>query len=476
MSAPVVSPIAGSLVSRPVRVGLLGCGVVGEGTLQLLRDNREALARRLGTTFEVRRVVARDRVKPRTDALGEGQLSFDANDVLDDPDIDVVVELMGGLDPAGRYVRTALERGKSVVTANKFLLAEQGHELFELAEARGVDLYFEAAVCGGVPVIRVLREALASDTVVSLRGIVNGTSNYILSRMAEERVGYDVALAAAQKAGYAEADPSLDVNGGDASHKLTILATLAFGARVRTEHIAREGIEAISAVDVRFAERFGYAIKLLATGRVLPSTGVVRGADATQLHRPGSPGTPADGGSLDLRVHPTMIRRTSVLASIGGALNAVVLEGERLGPCMLSGYGAGAMPTAMSVVSDLVDVGRNTIAGARGRVPQRAMRSELLVDREVRSPGELVGPYYLRFSVLDRPDILARIAGVLGAFDISVRELVQDGRAPGSNEPVQLVMITHPSRDASIRSALREIDRLSGIAQATSAIRIDETA
>ncbi len=456
MSLGAVSQSAPSGV-RPVRIGLLGCGVVGEGTLQLLRDNKESLARRLGTTFEVRRVVARDRIKPRTDALEEGQLSFDANDVLDDPDVDVVVELMGGLDPAGRYVRTALERGKSVVTANKFLLAEQGHELFELAEARGVDLYFEAAVCGGIPVIRVLREALASDTVVSLRGIVNGTSNYILSRMAEERIGYDVALAAAQAAGYAEADPSLDVNGGDASHKLAILATLAFGARIRTEQIAREGIEAISAVDVKFAERFGYTIKLLATGRVLP------------------------GGSLDLRVHPAMIRRSSVLASISGALNAVVLEGERLGPCMLSGYGAGAMPTAMSVVSDLVDVGRNMMANSRGRVPQRSVRSELLADREVRSPGDLVGPYYLRFSVLDRPDILARIAGVLGAFEISVSELVQDGRASRSTEaaarePVQLVMITHAARDSAVRAALREIDRLSGIARPTSAIRIEESA
>jgi homoserine dehydrogenase len=449
--AAVVVPLT-SHGTRSIRVGLLGCGVVGEGTLQLLRDNAASLSRRLGASFEVRRVVARDRIKPRTDALGAGKLSFDAADVLDDPEIDVVVELMGGLDPAGRYVRTAIERGKSVVTANKFLLAEQGHELFELAEARGVDLYFEAAVCGGVPVIRVLREALASDTVVALRGIVNGTSNYILSRMAEERVGYDVALRGAQAAGYAEADPSLDVNGGDASHKLAILSTLAFGARIRIDQVHREGIESISAVDVKFAERFGFAIKLLATGRVLPD------------------------GALDLRVHPAMIRRTSVLASISGALNAVVLEGERLGPCMLSGYGAGSMPTAMSVVSDLVDVGRNLLVGARGRVPQRALRSELLADREVRSPRELSGPYYLRFSALDRPDILARIAGVLGAFSISVSEMVQDGRAPGSNEPVQIVMITHACRDEDVRSALREIDRLSGIARPTSAIRIEENA
>jgi homoserine dehydrogenase len=435
-----------------VRIGLLGCGVVGEGTLQLLRDNAASLARRLGTPIEVRRVVARDRIKPRTTALASGQLSFDPADVLDDPDVDVVVELMGGLEPAGEYVRTAIERGKSVVTANKFLLAERGHELFALAEERGVDLYFEAAVCGGVPVIRVLREALASDTVVSLRGIVNGTSNYILSRMTAEQVGYEVALKGAQAAGYAEADPSLDVNGGDASHKLAILSTLAFGARIRMEQITREGIEGISAVDVRFADRFGYVIKLLATGRSLP------------------------GGALDLRVHPAMIRKQSVLASIGGALNAVILEGERLGPCMLSGYGAGAMPTAMSVVSDVVDVGRNILTGARGRVPQRAVRSELLAERDVQPASDHVGAYYLRFSVLDRPDILARIAGVLGAFSISVSELVQDGRAPGSSEPVQLVVITHACREGDVRGALREIDRLSGIARPTSAIRIEESA
>jgi homoserine dehydrogenase len=437
-------------LARTLRVGLLGCGIVGEGTLRLLRDNEANLSRRLGASIEVRRVVARDRDKPRSDAVPEGLLSFDANDVLDDPEIDVVVELMGGLDPAFAYVRTALERGKSVITANKFLLAEHGHELFELAESRGADLYFEAAVCGGVPVIRVLREALASDTVVSLRGIVNGTSNYILSRMAEEKIDYEVALRGAQAAGYAEADPSLDVNGGDAVHKLTILSTLAFGAKIRIEQISREGIEDVAAIDMRFAERFGYVIKLLATGRALPS------------------------GALDLRVHPALVRRNSVLASISGALNAVVLEGERLGPCMLSGYGAGAMPTAMSVVSDLVDVGRNAMVGSRGRVPHRAVRSEFLAVREVQDPGAHVGAYYLRFSVLDRPDILARVTGVLGAFDVSIEQLVQDGRAPGASDPVQLVMLTHATKDANVRGALREIDRLSGIARPTRAIRIEE--
>lgn len=444
---PATAPGASA---RTLTIGLLGCGVVGEGTLRLLSDNEANLARRLGAPIEVRRVVARDRDKPRSDAVPASLLSFDASDVLDDPEIDVVVELMGGLEPAFSYVRTALERGKSVVTANKFLLAEHGHELFELAESRGVDLYFEAAVCGGVPVIRVLREALASDTVVSLRGIVNGTSNYILSRMAAEKIDYAVALRGAQEAGYAEADPSLDVNGGDAVHKLTILSSLAFGAKIRIEQISREGIEDIAAIDMRFAERFGYVIKLLAVGRTL------------------------HGGSLDLRVHPALVRRSSVLASISGALNAVILEGEHLGPCLLSGYGAGAMPTAMSVVSDLVDVGRNVIASTRGRVPHRSVRSEFLAAREVQELGQQVGCYYLRFSVLDRPDILARVTGVLGAFDVSIEQMVQDGRAPGSNEPVQLVMLTHATKDANVRSALREIDRLSGIAEKTRAIRIED--
>jgi homoserine dehydrogenase len=434
---------------RAIRIGLLGCGVVGQGILRLLREHAGSLERRLGAPIEVRRVVAKTEGKARDEHVSEALLSFDPETVLGDPDIDVVVEVVGGLEPAGRFVRTALERGKSVVTANKFLLAEEGHALFELAEERGADLYFEAAVCGGIPVIRVLREALVADSVVAVRGIVNGTSNYILSRMQNEKIDYAVALAAAQEAGYAEADPSLDVNGGDATHKLTILATLAFGAKLLPSQVTTEGIEHITATDMKMAERFGYVIKLLATARALPV------------------------GMLDLRVHPALVPRASVLASIHGALNAVYLEGAMLGPSLLSGYGAGAMPTAMSVVSDIVDVGRNILRGSRGRVPQRTVPSELLLRREVQPAGMHVSPYYLRFSVMDRPNVIAKIASVLGAFDIAIHQMIQEARAAGPRAPVQVVVPTHPTRDDALRAALREVQMLSGITETPRATRIE---
>lgn len=436
-------------VSRAIRIGLLGAGVVGQGILSLLRDNAENIERRLGAPIEVRRVVARDPSKVRAELVESAKLSFDPEDVLGDDEIDVVVEVIGGVEPAGSYVRRAIERDRSVVTANKALLAEHGHELIELAEARGVDLYFEAAVAGGVPVIRVLREAMASDTVVALRGIVNGTSNYILSRMREAGLDFEAALAEAQERGYAEADPTLDVGGGDAAHKLTILATLAFGAKVHPTQVATEGIDRVAAIDMRMAHRFGYVIKPLAVARML------------------------EEGALDLRVHPALVPESGVLASISGALNIVTIEGAMLGPCSLSGYGAGALPTAMSVVSDIVDVGRNLVRGASGRVPQRAFRGEHLLARPVRDVGRHVGPYYLRFSVLDRPGMLARIAGVLGAFDVSIEQMVQEGRAGESDAAVQVVMLTHEAREANVRSALREIHMLSGIVSPTTALRIE---
>ena len=329
-----------------------------------------------------------------------------------------MVEVIGGVEPAGSYVRAALEASKPVVTANKALLAERGHELIELAEARGVDLYFEAAVAGGIPVIRVLREAMASDTVTSLRGIVNGTSNFILSRMREQGLSFERALEEAQRLGYAEADPTLDVSGGDAAHKLTILATLAFGAKVLLEEVDVSGIESVSALDVEMAERFGYVIKPLAVGH--------EHAD----------------GSLELRVHPALVSERDVLASFSGALNVIELVGSMLGPCSLSGAGAGALPTAMSVVSDIVDVARNLVTGASGRVPQRAWRGDSLEHRQVTDANRTASRMYLRFSVLDRPGILARIAGVLGAFDVSISQMLQPGRAASPDAAVQVVMLT----------------------------------
>ena len=435
--------------SRTIRIGMIGAGVVGQGILRLLSDNAEMIEGRLGGHIEVKRLAARRADASRPETIPRDRLTFDPWQVIHDPDIDVVVEVMGGLSPAGDLVRAAIECGKHVVTANKALLAEHGDELLELAEKKGVDLYFEAAVAGGIPIIRLLREALASDRIVALRGIVNGTSNYILTRMTEAGLGFAEALAEAQEKGYAEADPTLDVGGGDAAHKLTILATLAYGARVSLSQVACEGIDVVDAIDIKAARRFGYVIKPLAVACV------------------------ASNGALDLRVHPALVSERSVLASIGGALNAVLIEGAMLGPCMISGLGAGALPTAMSVVSDIVDVGRNLLVGSHGRVPSRSFRGEHLVARAVEEPGEHRSRFYLRFPVRDRPGILARIAGVLGAFDVSIEQMYQEGVGEGGR-PVQVVMLTHEAREQSIRDSLREIESLHDVVEPPRALRIED--
>jgi len=432
-------------MSRVIGVGMIGCGVVGTGILRLLRDNADTIAQRLGAPIEVRAIAVRDPSKARDEVVPKERVTTDAPSVVGADDVDVVVEVMGGLEPAGALVREALERGKNVVTANKALLAEEGDALLETAEARKVDLYFEAAVAGGIPIIRVLREGLASDRIVALRGIVNGTSNYILSRMHGARLDFDEALKEAQEKGYAEADPTLDVSGGDACHKLAILATLAYGARVHPRQISTEGIDVVSATDMRFAERFGYVIKPLAVARPTP-----------------------DG--LDLRVHPALVPHDSVLASIGGALNAVYLEGAMLGPCLMSGPGAGALPTAMSVVSDIVDVGRNMLTDSHARVPTRAFRGEELRDVPVQPGADHRGRFYLRFSVVDEPGVLGRIAGVLGGFDVSIEQMVQTG----TSSPVTLVMLTHHAREGDVRGALDEIDRLRHTSEPSCALRIEE--
>tara|TARA_B100001750_G_scaffold167984_1_gene136430 strand:- start:2672 stop:3991 length:1320 start_codon:yes stop_codon:yes gene_type:complete len=438
-------------VSEPrVRIGLAGCGVVGTGILQLLRDNADTIGARLGAPIEVVGIAVRDPSKVRDPLVPADLLVDDPMTMARHEDVDVVVEVMGGLDPAGAVVRTALEGGKHVVTANKALIAEAGEELLELAEERRVDLYFEAAVAGGIPIIRTLREALASDRIVALSGIVNGTSNYILSRMTSEGLDFGEALAEAQAAGYAEADPTLDINGGDARHKLAILATLAFGARVDVQAIPMEGIDVVSALDIAFAQRFGYVIKPLAIGR------------------------PTEDGSLDLRVHPALVPESSVLASIHGALNAVHIRGAMMGPALMSGPGAGALPTAMSVVSDIVDVGRNLLSGAHARVPSRAFRASTLQALPLRKPSEHRGRFYLRFDVHDRMGVLGRIANVLGGFGVSIEQMVQEGGRSAESPHATLVMLTHDALAGDVRGALEEIDRLRHTTGPSRALRIED--
>jgi homoserine dehydrogenase len=428
---------------------MIGCGVVGQGILRLLKENAPSLEGRLGGAIEVRRIAARDPSKERGPYVPMELLTDDPLAVVSDPDVGIVVEVMGGVDPADSYLRRALQAGKSVVTANKALLAARGHELIELAEAGQVDLYFEAAVAGGVPVIRVLREAFASDRIIAVRGIINGTSNYILSRMTEAGIDFGPALREAQEKGYAEADPTLDVGGGDAAHKLNILATLAYGVKLELSHVATSGIDQVNAIDITFASRFGYVIKPLAVARALPD------------------------GTLDLRVHPALVSKKSVLASVNGALNAVYIEGAAVGPCLLSGLGAGALPTAVSVVSDIVDVGRNLRSAAGGRVPQRSFRSERMTVPRVQAPADHRCRFYIRFAVQDRSGVLGKLATSLGNHQVSIEQMVQEGQH--SSDPVSVVVLTHPAREGDLRSALTEIDRLDIVAQPTRVLRIEES-
>ncbi len=410
--------------ARVVKVGLLGCGTVGGGVLQLLAQDSERLAERVGAPLEVARVLVRDLAKVRGSHCDPALLTTDAGDVLDDPGIDVVVEVLGG-EAAFGLVERALRAGKGVVTANKLLIATRGRELLELAREHDADLAFEGAVGGGVPIVRTLREAFVSDRVTSITGILNGTSNYVLSRMLDDDLSMEEAIEEAQKLGYAEADPTTDVGGFDAAHKLSILAMLAFGALLPSESIFVEGIVDIEPVDHRFAHRFGYRIKPLAIGRDL-------------------------GEQIELRVHPALIPERSVLANVSGVLNAVLLEGRALGPALVCGRGAGALPTAVSVVSDLLDVARGIVAGVAG-LETRSIRFQ---RRPALPMGDVSARYYVRFTVRDEPGVMARLAGALGKQEVSIEQLVQDGPEPTRGEPATVVLLTHQAAEAAVQRAV----------------------
>lgn len=430
---------------KPVRIGLLGCGTVGGGVIQLLQSNAKYLAQTVGAPLEVARVLVRDSERERVPELDRALLTTDAETVLADASIDVFVEVMGGVEPTRRYVERALDSKRSVVTANKMLLALHGPALLDRAVANGVDLAFEGSVGGGIPVIRTLREALASDWVVRLEGIVNGTCNYVLTRMRTEGLGFDEAVREAQAKGYAEADPSLDVDGHDAAHKLVVLAMLAFGARVPAERVPTEGIRGVAPIDHRFAERFGFTIKHLAIGR-------------------------DHEDAVELRVHPALVRRDSQLANVNGVLNAISLEGRALGPCLLSGRGAGDMPTAVSVVADVLDVARARRSGFAGT----ATRGIQMQERPLMPLDDVRGRYYLRFQVHDRPGVLARLAGALGDSHVSIEQMVQEGGAGSSGVAVDIVMLTHDALELDVRTALERIAH-SGVAAAPPRlIRIQE--
>lgn len=409
---------------RRIGVGILGLGNVGAGTVRLLTHNRAAIEARLGAELSVRRILVRDVARRRATETPADALTADIEAVLADPEIGVVVELLGGVEPARTYILAALRAGKHVVTANKAVLAERGPEIFAEAARVGRAVVFEGSVAGGIPLLRSLREGLASDRITGLCGIVNGTSNYILDAMTRTGASFAAALAEAQAAGYAEADPTLDVGGGDAAHKLALLALVAFGVHVDPREIPAEGIDAVSAFDVRAAAELGYVIKSLAIAE--------RGDDGVRL-----------------RVHPTLVPRGHVLAGVHAAYNAVLVQSDALGQSLYYGRGAGMMPTAVAVVSDILDVARDMLAGtARIAAPPA-------IPAEPRPLADVACAHYLCVRAPHLPGVLGRVATCLGRHGVSIRRMTQE--TPPDDAPAAMVMLTEPVAEAAIAAALAEL-------------------
>jgi len=456
-------------VKNHIAVGLIGFGTVGSGVAKILTNNAATIRRRLGVPLELRKVADLNITADRGVPLPRNLLTTDAREIFDDPEIDIVIELIGGYDPAKRFLLEAMAKGKHVVTANKALLAVHGEELYQAASRAGVDIGFEASVCGGVPILRALTEGLAANRLLSLYGIVNGTSNYILTRMTEAGQPFDVVLAEAQKAGYAEADPTFDVAGIDAAHKLSILVNLAFGCPVNFKEVYVEGITSITPMDIQYATEFGYTIKLLAIAKLHENAG---DADVErESERPATPVQARGPGELEARIHPTMIANDAPLARVGGVYNAIQVTGDAVGDIILYGQGAGSMPTASAVVSDVIAIARNILKGATGRVPPTGFQADQRRPLPIRAIENITGLYYLRFMVLDRPGVLSQLSGVLGKHDISISSVLQRGRKDGQTVPV--VMTTHMAVERNIRASLREIDALPAVSSPTTVIRIE---
>lgn len=421
-----------------LRIGLLGCGTVGSAVVRLLQTNGEEIHRRTGITLRLARVATAHPAKPRDVRLEAGVVTPDAGAVVADDQVDVIVEVIGGTEPARTLLLDAIRRGKSVVTANKQLMAHHGPELFAAAERAGVDLRLEASVGGGLPLIQPLRESLAANRFREVIGIINGTTNYILTKMAEERWEFARALEEAKRLGFAEADPTADIGGHDAAAKLAILATIAFGTPVRVDDVYREGIERISAQDIQFAEELGFTVKLLAIAR-------------------------EQDGRVEARVHPACLPRTHPLAAIGNELNAVFVRGDAVGEVMFVGRGAGGAPTASAVVADLIDIARNRRAGAHGRVGFRAMPR-----RPLRPMEETASPFYLLIQVTDRPGVFARIAAIFGEEGVSIGSIVQKSRG----ETADIVMVTHTTLERQMRRVLSRVEGLDVVGAVRNVIRV----
>jgi homoserine dehydrogenase len=437
--------------SGSIGVGLIGFGTIGRGVAKVLKRNASVIEQRLGFPLRLVRIADLDLETDRGVDLGDIHFDSDARGLIADPKVHIVIELIGGYDAALELCLEAIEAGKHVVTANKALLALHGKVIFDAANRKGVDVAFEASVGGGIPILRSLREGLVANRIQSLYGIMNGTTNYVLTEMEKTAEDFGVVLKRAQELGYAEADPTFDVEGVDAAHKLAILAAMAYGAELTFKEIPTEGISGIHPIDFEAAREFGYRIKLLGIAKA-------HGENADRI---------------EVRVHPTMVPADSLLANVDGAMNAVVVVGDAVGPMLFYGAGAGELPTASAVVADLVEIAREIQRSTSGRVAPLSYLPDALEPKPLVPLGEIEGPCFLRFTAVDRPGVLAQVTGVLGEHEISIESVYQ--RGPDASEgSVPILVRTRSASEAAVRSALDIIDRLEDVTAPTRLIRIEE--
>jgi homoserine dehydrogenase len=432
-------------LKKKINVGMIGLGTVGSGAFRILRDNAELIRHRVGVPIEVVKVAVRDTARDRGLDISRSLLTANPSHVVDDPYIDIVVELIGGYEPAKELLLRAIARGKHVVTANKALLAVHGSEIHAAADRAGVTIGFEGSVGGGIPVIKALKEALAANRILSIYGIINGTSNYILTKMTDEERAFEDVLQEAQRAGYAEADPTFDVGGIDTAHKLAILVNLAFGIPIELKNVFTEGITAISPLDIDFGKTLGFKVKLLAIAK---------------LHH----------GKAEARVHPTMVPDEYPIAKVGGVYNAIQIVGDACQDIMLYGRGAGALPTGSAVVADIMDIARQILMEPSRKLPPVSADHELPVP-EIQPIDSISSIYYLRFMALDEPGVLSQISGILGRHRISIAQVIQRGRKQGGSVP--LVIMTHTALERDIQKAMIEIKALSCVTEEPVLIRVE---
>ena len=432
---------------KPIKVGLMGIGTVGAGTFTVLKRNQEEIRRRAGRAIEIAMVADLDTERAKAIAGPQVQVVSDAHQVVDNPDIDIVIELIGGYGIARELVMKAIANGKHVVTANKALLATHGTEIFRAAQERGVMVAFEAAVAGGIPIIKALREGLTANRIQWIAGIINGTTNFILSEMRDKGLDFDVVLKEAQRLGYAEADPTFDIEGVDAAHKLTIIAAISFGIPMRFKDAYTEGISKLTAADIRYAEELGYRIKLLGITRRTPK-------------------------GIELRVHPTLIPARRLIANVEGVMNAILVKGDAVGPTLYYGAGAGAYPTASAVIADLVDVTRMHTADPENRVPHLAFQPDRMSKLPILPMSEVETSYYLRLRVHDKPGVLADITRILAKGAISIDAMVQK-EPPKGEAHADIIMLTHQTVEKRINAAIAAIEKLKVVVGKVTRIRME---